>query len=51
MLFPVSDIGDVVTAKGIEIDLCLGQLSENQGNVAWLEWTLASIAISNRRAG
>ena len=49
MLFPVSDIGNVVAAKGIEIDLCLGQLSEDQGNVARLEWTFASIAIRDRR--
>ena len=51
MLFTVSNIGDVIAAKGIEIDLGLGQLSEDQGNVARLEWTIASIAIRNRRAG
>src|SRR5437773_7909528 len=51
MLFPVRNIGDVIAAKGIKIDLGVGQLSEDQGNVARLEWTVASIAIRDRRAG
>ena len=40
-----------IAAKGIEIDLCLGQLSEDQGNVARLEGAFASIAIRDCRAG
>ena len=51
MLFPVCKIGDVVATKCVEIDLGLGQLSEDQGNVARQEWTFASIAIRDRRAG
>ncbi len=50
MLLSVSDISDVISAEGVEIDLCLSQLSEDQGNMAWLEWSWASIAISDRRA-
>ena len=50
MFFSVRDIGDVVAAKSIKIDLCLGQLPEDQSNVAWVERTLASIAIHDRRA-
>src|SRR5262249_56915952 len=45
MLFPVGDIGDTIAAQGIEIDLCLSQLSENHGGVTRSEWAFASIAI------
>ncbi|MCG3776773.1 MAG: hypothetical protein JW395_3635 [Nitrospira sp.] len=49
VLFPIRDIGDVVAAKGIEIDLGLGQLSENQGNMARLERACVPVAIHDRR--
>ncbi|MCG3768407.1 MAG: hypothetical protein JW394_0513 [Nitrospira sp.] len=50
MLFPVGDIGNVVPTQGIEIDLGLSQLSEEQGDMARLQRPFPPVAIRDGRA-